>query len=544
MKKVISLLISASLMLALLPVGAYAAFPDMAETHWAYASVEKLVNSGTINGMPDGTFSPAGVVSRAEFVKMLGKSTKKFEKNFADVPETHWAYDYIMYSELEGDENGNFNPSATITRGEVANLLYKRYGNGNTALAPYYITSQGTNKNAVAWVYATGLMMGGDKINLRLDDTLTRAEAAVLIVRTQELEPGKINGFIDNFPDEVYKNVYEGSNIFDTPYESQGTITREELSAAAMRFQYKYRTPAIRYYYEAKYDGDYAKYWDIACNYALDEKNFGSTKESASKNAKVDEALAILTLGAKNNIYVASNFDDVETTVYNGVTIKDSASKYADKMTYAYNFGISLDSDYTMSSTRDITKKEVACILMQYSLTFGSQIGYHCGLESGYIPLSACFYDEYYPENRAFYGQVAEGIPGFVYSTPYKMTAEVSIEPKDFVDTTAMIAYTYATAFMYICEEAYEKGAEIYIDFYPTLTMRLADMNEIYRVKFSVSKDFDGMKLSDVFNLGEGVEDRTLKAGDSFWCDISSNQSTVGKLYIDYTLMTVDQIIG
>lgn len=544
MKKVVSLLISASLMLALLPVGAYAAFPDMPEAHWAYASVEKLVNSGTVNGKPDGTFSPAGVVSRAEFVKMLGKSTKKFDKNFADVPEGHWAYDYIMYSELEGDENGKFNPSATITRGEVANLLYKRYGSGKTALAPYYITNQGTDKNAVAWVYATGLMIGGDKLNLRLDDTLTRAEAAVLIVRTQELESGKLNSFIDNFADEVYKNVYEGSNIFDTPYESQGTITREELAAAAMRFQYKYRTPAIRYNYDAKYDGDYGIYWDIACNYALDEKNLGSTKESASMNAKVDEALAILTLGAKNNIYVNSNIGNKGINTYNGITLNDSKSGYADMMTYAYNFGISLGSDYTMSSTRDVTKKEVACILMQYALTFGSQIGYHCGLESGYLSQHMRFEDASYPANRAFYSQVAEGIPGFVYTTPYKLGAQIKIEPKDFVDTTAMIAYTYATSFMYICEEAYEKGADIYIDFYPTLTMRLEDMNEVYRVKFSVAKSFEGMKLSDVFNLGEGVEDRTLNAGDSFWCDISSNQSTVGKLYIDYTLMTVDQIIG
>ena len=88
MKKVISLLISIALMLVVLPIGAYAAFPDIAENHWAYASVEKLVSVGTINGMPDGSFNPTGVVSRGEFVKMLGKSDIRFEQNFADVPES------------------------------------------------------------------------------------------------------------------------------------------------------------------------------------------------------------------------------------------------------------------------------------------------------------------------------------------------------------------------------------------------------------------------------------------------------------------------
>lgn len=543
MKKIISLVICISLMLTVMPMAASAAFPDMEAGHWAYSSVEKLVAAGTINGMPDGTFSPDALVSRAEFVKMLGKSGIKFEKNFADVPENHWAYDYIMYSRLDGDENGNFRPDVSITRGEVASLLYKRFADDKVTLAPYYITSQGSDKKAVAWVYNTGLMIGSDKLNLRLGDALTRAEAAVLIVRTKELNSNSYRDFINNFSDEVYKNVYEGSNIFDTPYKPEEKITREELATAAMRFQYKYRTPAIRYEYSEKYDEPYAKYWDIACNYALDEKSIDSTKETASRYAKVDEALAILTLGAKNNIYVNSSLFEVGMSTYNNIQLGGINTNYADKMRYAYSFGITLRADEEMSTTRDITKQEVACILMQYGLTFGTQIGYHCGLESGYLPLFVRVDENSYPQNRDFYSQIAGGIPNIVYDAPYNTGAGVKIGPKKFVDTTAMISYTYATSFMYICEEAYEKGAEVYIDFYPSLTLRLNDMTEIYRVKFSVKNAFDGMKLSDVFNLGEGVEDVKLASGDNFWCDINSNQSTIGKLYIDYTLMTLDKFV-
>ncbi len=547
MKKVIAFAMTMAIVItsfAALPAVANAAFPDMAADHWAYAQVERLASEGTINGMPDGSFNPTGVVSRAEFVKMLGKSAVKFQKDFADVNSTHWAYDYIMFSQLDGDANGNFNPANAITRGEVANLLYKRYANGAKEIAPYYITSQGADANAVAWVYNTGLMIGADKLNLRLQDTLTRAEAAVLIVRAKDLNPNAKNNFIDNFSSDVYKNVYEGSNLFDTPYEENGNITYEELAAAAMRFEYKYRTPALNYQFSPKYDGDYAKYWDIACNNALDEKGYKSTKAEADKFATVDDAVAMLTLGAMNNSYIPSSIGDTGTATYSGVTVKDNTSKYAQRMCYAYKFGISLYANGNINPTKLITKKEVACIVMQYGLTFGTQIGYHCGFDSGYITEYVRLDDKSYPANRGIYSQIGNSIPNYVYEAPYNIASPVKVSAKDFVNTTAMIAHTYANSFIYMSEEAYEKGAEIYIDFYPTMSVRFEDMNEIFRVKITAKTAFDGMKLSDICKLDSGVSDRELKAGDSLWCDIAVNQFTPGMLYIDYELMTINQIIG
>lgn len=547
MKKVISVLLTVSIVFATLcivPFAASAAFPDLAADHWAYAQVERLVADGTINGMPDGSFNPTGVVTRAEFVKMLGKSDVRFDKDFNDVLPSHWAYDYIMYSQLSGDANGNFGPANIITRGEVANLLYKRYANGAKEIAPYYITSQGTDVNAVAWVYNTGLMVGGDMLNLRLDDTLTRAEAAVLIVRAKDLDPSAKKNFIDNFPAETYKNVYEGSNLFDSEYTETGSITYEELAAAAMRFEYKYRNPAIRYVYEAKYEGDYAEYWDIACRYALDDKGYDSGKESASQYVSVEDAIAMLTLAAQNNLYVESNIEKVRNNeTYAGVSFKNNESKFAERMRYAYNFGISLYANANINPKRIVTKKELACIVMQYSLTFGSQVGYHCGLEPEYLPEFVRVSPSSYPAARLFYSQIAESIPNYVYEKPFVNYETIKIAPNDFAKTTAMIAYSYAKSFMYICEEAYEKGSIIYIDFYPTLSLRYDDLTEAFRVKLTVDSAFEGMKLSDVLPLKEGVADRVLSAGDSLWCDINTNSSTIGKLYIDYTIMTIDQIV-
>lgn len=543
MKRVLSVVVAAALLIGALPIMASAAFSDLAQSHWAYSQVERLVADGTINGMPDGTFKPNGTVTRAQFVKMLGKSDVKFSKDFSDVPQGNWAYEYVMYSQLEGDANGRFRPNDPITRDDVAKLLYKRFANGAVVRAPYPISVQGTDSKVTAWVYNTGLIIGSDGLNLRLTDTLTRAEAAVLIVRAKDLNPTAYTNFANRYSSEVYKNIYEKSNIFDSAYEENGNITYEELAIAAMRYQYGYRTPAIRYEYSPKYEGDYAKYWDIACRYALDEKNYGSTEANAKKYATVEDALAILTLGAKNNIYNDASVVKADGKTYSDVAVKHASSNFANIMSYAYNFGISLNTGDTLNGSKLITKKEVAMILLQYQLYFGSEAVYHCGYESGYLTPYTRLKAEGYPSNSSFYAHIANNVPNFVYETPFATKTDVKIAPKDFATTTAMLAYTYATSFMYVAEEAYEKGGDIYIDFYPSLTMRLSDNTELYRVKLTVKKAFDGMKLSDVIKLGQGVADRELKSGDSLWIDVNSNQSTIGKLYIDYELMTIDKIV-
>ncbi len=544
MKRLITVFLTLSLMICAMPVIANAQFSDLPADHWAFSQVERLVAEGTINGLPDGTYNPTGVVSRAEFVKMLGKSEVVFEEPFQDVHEGHWAYDYIMASQLEARPNGNFEPDSSITRGEVAKLLYTRFADGAVTTAPYVISSQGTSSVVTSWVYNTGLMVGGDMINLRMEDTLTRAEAAVLIVRAKDLNPSAYTNFADRYSDETLKNVYEKSNLFDTPYEANGNITYEELSVAAIRYQYKMRTPAISYDYSVKYDGDYAKYWDIACNYALDEKNYGSTFENAQKFATVEDAVAVLTLGARNNQYVPSNVVKSKVGTYKDVELANTDSKFAQQMIYAYNFGITLNADGTLGAKNLVTKKEIAKILMQYDFTFGSQRGFRCGYMTEFLTPYTRLDSASYPSNSDYYANIAEDIPNYVYETPFKTKTSVEIEPRDFVTTSSMLGYIYAKSFIYISENAYQDGADIYIDFYPSLALRLSDRTELYRVKITVKKAYDSMMLSDILALGEGVSDRPVKEGDIFWCDINSNQATIGELYIEYHNMTIDQILG
>jgi len=65
--------------------------------HWAQKYIEKLSDSGYINGYPDETFKPQKSIKRAESVALINRALNRgplygVKENFPDVPSTYWAY--------------------------------------------------------------------------------------------------------------------------------------------------------------------------------------------------------------------------------------------------------------------------------------------------------------------------------------------------------------------------------------------------------------------------------------------------------------------
>ena len=106
-------------------------FSDLDELHWAYESVEKLVNAEIISGYPDGTFKPEGNITRAELVKivnMVFEFTQKDEAaNLTDVNAEDWFYDNVLIAQqagyIVGYPDGTFKPEGLITREEFCKIL-------------------------------------------------------------------------------------------------------------------------------------------------------------------------------------------------------------------------------------------------------------------------------------------------------------------------------------------------------------------------------------------------------------------------------------
>lgn len=109
-------------------------FSDVPDSNPNREAIVALSNIGLIKGYTDGTFRPAGSITRAEFVTILGRcfSLEEGEPAFSDMPdENSWSYRYIVSATakgwLNGYGDGTFRPKNLIKRCEAVKVV-------NTAL--------------------------------------------------------------------------------------------------------------------------------------------------------------------------------------------------------------------------------------------------------------------------------------------------------------------------------------------------------------------------------------------------------------------------
>ncbi len=187
MKKLISLLLTAMLIFG--TMSAFA-FSDITQTHWAWKYVKELSDAGIINGYEDGSFKPAGNVTRAEFAKMLCLALDcHFEAQTAypDI-DSHWAAKYILRtSGVVYTSSEKYKPDSNATRGEIAyalstalNLAPAKVDNGRFA---DWSETDADIADKLASAIDAGIIQGYEDDTLRSSHNVTRAEAAALIVR-------------------------------------------------------------------------------------------------------------------------------------------------------------------------------------------------------------------------------------------------------------------------------------------------------------------------------------------------------------------------
>lgn len=154
MKKIISTIIGLSVFAS---VSASAVNFNDTHGHWAEYTIDRLSNTGIVDGFEDGSFNPNGNVTRAEYLKMIMElysigtvSPRKDECLDADVRD--WYAPYLQSAldkglvpgdmiasygvKLIGDENsgnsravysGAFNGGLAITREEMAVITQNMY---------------------------------------------------------------------------------------------------------------------------------------------------------------------------------------------------------------------------------------------------------------------------------------------------------------------------------------------------------------------------------------------------------------------------------
>ena len=117
-----------------------AAFTDSTDIKVDTEVVDTLVSLGVVNGYDDGSFKPNGTVTRAEMAKMIyvlrtGRSDASAynddKTSFTDIG-SHWARGYIKYCQslgiIAGKNNTKFCPNDKVTAQEAAKMLLVTLG--------------------------------------------------------------------------------------------------------------------------------------------------------------------------------------------------------------------------------------------------------------------------------------------------------------------------------------------------------------------------------------------------------------------------------
>lgn len=115
-----------------------APFTDVAVMpQWALPEVAAAVKAGIIKGMPDGSFAPDRLVTRAEMAAMLtralawaGLEVKPEAPEFADQAEIpDWAVEpvaaAVRHGLIKGYPDGTFRPGSPTTRAEAATMVHR-----------------------------------------------------------------------------------------------------------------------------------------------------------------------------------------------------------------------------------------------------------------------------------------------------------------------------------------------------------------------------------------------------------------------------------
>ena len=220
MKRLCSLVLALALCLGLcVPAGA-AEFSDVPGAHTFHDAVVWCSGQSIVNGYEDNTFRPANTVSRSNFTVMLSRAffaadIEKYKNPIYISSGTFWAnYQAMMANQALNntsfaDDTDNVQEmSRSISRYDMAQLITNimtsqgfpaSSSDKSAAIAKItdYNTIPSQYRDAVANVYALGIITGYSDGSFSGEVTMNRGQAAVVIYRMMQYS-GNSGGNITN----------------------------------------------------------------------------------------------------------------------------------------------------------------------------------------------------------------------------------------------------------------------------------------------------------------------------------------------------------
>ena len=146
-----------------------------------------------VSGRSATTFVPNGTLTRAEAAQLLyelmtEQAHKQYDRSgndFSDVPAGQWYTVAVStlanVGAITGCGDGTFQPGKSISRAEFVTILTGIYGENTTKGMPFSDVGRSWYYDAVATAYANGWVSGYTDGTFRPDQTITRAEAVVIL---------------------------------------------------------------------------------------------------------------------------------------------------------------------------------------------------------------------------------------------------------------------------------------------------------------------------------------------------------------------------
>ena len=171
-------------------------FRDVEQSDYYYDAVQWAVEKGITEGTSADTFSPGASCTRAQVITFLWRATGSPQpvsrtNPFTDVPSNAYYRDAVLWAVEQGITNGvsatRFDPDATITRGQMAALLYRTAGTPAVSGSSSFV-DVGANayySKAVAWAYQNDIASGTGANRFSPNAVCTRAQIVTFLYRAQ-----------------------------------------------------------------------------------------------------------------------------------------------------------------------------------------------------------------------------------------------------------------------------------------------------------------------------------------------------------------------
>ncbi len=149
-----------------------AVFSDVSSSAWYTQAIQYVYSNGMMKGTGNGMFQPTSTLTRAEIVQVLygraGNPGYPTTQKFSDVPKSAWYFQAVQWATsigvVDGTGSGKFSPNEKVTREQLAVILYRYFGNGSSTTSLSSFADSGSvsswSKTAVRWAVQMNVING------------------------------------------------------------------------------------------------------------------------------------------------------------------------------------------------------------------------------------------------------------------------------------------------------------------------------------------------------------------------------------------------